>query len=149
MNKIWLSLWLGVFMFSCATEIDHLEGPAFTSNSLEKGTQFHSNGKPKQVEVFSFEGDTLLGLKEYYESGSLKIQGKVDDKGQRTGVWEAFFENGNYWSQGSYSNGVENGMKIVWYDNGNKRYQGEQVQGKPIGTWSFWNEEGEKTIKKY
>lgn len=120
-------------------------------NISRKVLEFHKNGKPKVVELYSSENGkkVIVGLEELYEEGQIKIKGDYNEKYQRQGVWKSYYMDGTEWSIGVYENGVENGEKKVWYPNGKLRYQGEIKNGKPVGTWTFWDDQGVKTEKEY
>ena len=62
--------------------------------------------------------------KEYHENGALKIEGKNDASGQRTGIWTSYYPDGTKWSESHYINGLKEGHSVTFYENGNMRYIG-------------------------
>jgi len=116
-----------------------------------KAIEFFKDGKPKLQELYSSQNGELVlfGFEELYPSGKIKITGKYTSDRKREGLWESFYEDGQAWSIGSFSKGVESGEKKVWYPNGKLRYKGEIKNDKPIGLWEFWDKKGKKTLKKY
>jgi antitoxin component YwqK of YwqJK toxin-antitoxin module len=118
---------------------------------VEKVLDKYPDGSIKAVEEYEVaEGvNKLFGYKEYYPSGKVKIEGRYNDQKQRTGLWQAFFENGNKWSIGTYTNGEENGEKRVWFENGKVRYTGQMKNNKPYGEWYVWDENGNESIKNF
>jgi len=147
-NFVWVVLL--VLMGSCS-EKKKESTIVVPQNISRKILEFHKNGKPKVVELYSDENGkkVIVGLEELYEEGQIKIKGAYNEKHQRQGVWKSFYVDGTEWSVGEYDNGVENGEKKVWYPNGKLRYQGDIKNGKPVGTWTFWDEQGIKTEKEY
>ncbi len=139
-----------VLLGSCSEE--KKESVTIASKNITRKTlEFHKNGKPKVVELYSTENGkkVIVGLEELYEEGQIKIKGAYNKKYQRQGIWRSYYVDGTEWSIGEYANGVENGEKKVWYPNGKLRYQGEIKNGKPDGIWVFWDEQGVKTEKEY
>jgi len=118
---------------------------------MEKVIEKYPDGSVKAIEEFeTLEGaQKLYGYKEFYPSGKVKIEGRYNDGKKRDGLWQAYFENGNNWSIGTYIDGKENGEKKVWYENGKVRYTGQMKEGKPIGEWNVWDEKGNVTTKMY
>jgi antitoxin component YwqK of YwqJK toxin-antitoxin module len=84
------------------------------------------------------------GLQEqYYPNGQLKMSGKINNSGQKEGIWTSYFENGKKNSESNFKNGLNDGYSMVWYPNGNVRYFGDYANGKKVGEWTFYNEKGE------
>jgi antitoxin component YwqK of YwqJK toxin-antitoxin module len=91
----------------------------------------------------SVEEVNTTGLQEqYYPNGELKMSGKLNNNGQKEGIWISYFENGKKNSESNFKNGVNDGYSMVWYPNGNVRYFGDYKDGKKVGDWTFYNEEG-------
>lgn len=85
---------------------------------------------------------------ELYPSGEVKIEGPLNSKGQKTGKWVSYLENGQKLSESNYKNDLNNGYSMVWYPSGKTRYFGDYKDGVKIGKWSFYNESGELTSEK-
>lgn len=85
---------------------------------------------------------------DYYNNGKEKMNGVIID-GQREGLWQAWYENGNLWSEAEYKKGINNGKSVTYFENGKVRYEGKFNNGKKIGEWNYYDEEGKlvKTIK--
>lgn len=117
----------------------------------KKPVEFDEMGQPTKFEVYSMENgvDMLVGLEEVYGTGQVKMKGGINSKGERNGLWEAFYEDGTNWSIGNYQNGKETGQKKVWYPNGKLRYQGLMKNDDPIGKWEFWDPTGKLSEKIY
>jgi antitoxin component YwqK of YwqJK toxin-antitoxin module len=148
------SFFVTVLILSSCTE----EKPTIIDSKISSAEEvdkvpvtFYENGRPKGFNLFGeLEGEkVLIGYEEVHENGALKINGALNTKGQRTGHWESFYEDGSLWSIGDYNKDVETGIKKTWYPNGSLRYEGEMKNGKPSGTWSFWSQDGVKTQKEY
>jgi antitoxin component YwqK of YwqJK toxin-antitoxin module len=52
---------------------------------------------------------------EYYDNGNVCIKGQKNSKGQREGIWELFYPNGNISLRTPYKGGKMNGIK-EWFD---------------------------------
>lgn len=86
--------------------------------------------------------DTTYAFKTYfYRNGKTYMSGELHN-GFRNGVWSAWDENGNLLTNGTYVDGVDQGLKTVYYLNGNKRYEGQMKSNKRVGVWKFWDEKG-------
>ena len=112
--------------------------------------------KPQRPEVVEQEFRPLIveengRYTEWYPGHQhIKISGRKNQEGQRTGVWKYFSEQGIELSITLYNNGLKEGHTIVKHPNGALRYTGEYLNDEPIGEWKFYNEEGQLIeTKKY
>ena len=78
---------------------------------------------------------------QYYTGMILRCRGDIVG-GQREGLWQYFFENGNLQAEATYVNGREEGEKRVYRENGLPYYIGRYSNGMPVGTMEFYDEEG-------
>ncbi len=85
---------------------------------------------------------------DYYENGKEKMKGSIKD-GKREGLWQAWYENGNLWSEAEYSKGINNGKSVTYFESGKVRYEGLYKEGKKVGDWKYYDEDGKlvKTVK--
>lgn len=79
---------------------------------------------------------------EYHPNGALKIEGRLNDKGERQGLWLSYYDNGIKWSESYYSAGNRDGHSITFFPNGAIRYVGEYKNDEKVGNWKFYDEEG-------
>lgn len=79
---------------------------------------------------------------EYHPNGNIKMEGRLNDEGQRQGLWIAYYENGTKWSESYYVDGIRDGHSLSFYPNGRIRYVGEYKNDVKVGTWKFYNEDG-------
>jgi antitoxin component YwqK of YwqJK toxin-antitoxin module len=56
---------------------------------------------------------------EYYSNGNVWIKGQKNSKGQREGLWEYFYENGNIERRITYKDGKEDGIEGGVDEQGN------------------------------
>ena len=56
---------------------------------------------------------------EYYSNGNVWIKGQKNSKGQREGLWEYFYENGNIERRITYKDGKEDGIEGGFDEQGN------------------------------
>lgn len=80
----------------------------------------------------------------------IKITGRKDNDGNRTGIWKYFSDQGVELSITVYTAGKKDGHTVVRYPSGMTHYVGEYENDEPVGEWKFYNEEGEVTeVKDY
>ena len=86
---------------------------------------------------------------DYYDNGKKRIKGEIKN-GLRMGLWQAWYENGNLWSECEYTDGKKNGKSVTYYENGLVRYSGFCKNDKDTGEWSYFDEKGNlvKSVKK-
>lgn len=88
-------------------------------------------------------------IKEWYPGHKqLKMSGRKDVDGKRTGTWRYYSEIGVELSVTVYNHGVRDGHIIVKHPNGAVYYVGEYLKGEPIGVWEFYDKKGERTQTK-
>ncbi|PID95540.1 MAG: hypothetical protein CSA94_01085 [Bacteroidetes bacterium] len=117
---------------------------------VEENFSTFKNGNKQVVRIYKIsKGEkTLIGEKQYYETGELKIEGTYDNN-KRHGVWKSYYKNGNLWSKGTYIQGIENGEKVVNYENGDLYYKGEVLNDKRVGKWKFIGIDGKESFINY
>jgi antitoxin component YwqK of YwqJK toxin-antitoxin module len=82
---------------------------------------------------------------EYYRNGNVWIKGQKNSKGQREGIWEIFWENGNIQWRIPYKEGKEDGIEEWFYENGNIHWRIPYKEDKIDGTQKFYDEQGNIT----
>ena len=60
-----------------------------------------------------------------------------DENGNRHGLWESYYDNGQLYFKANYVNGKEHGYWESYYDNGQLFYKGNYVNGEPHGYWDY------------
>ncbi|MCF8368453.1 MAG: hypothetical protein K9G76_05375 [Bacteroidales bacterium] len=107
----------------------------------------HPDGSPQIVKFYNNESkEKLLKEVRYWDNGNKSIEGSYKN-GLREGIWTAWHSNGTIWSTGEYKKGIEHGMKTVYHDNGQKYYEGSIMNEERTGIWRFWDKDG-KLIKE-
>ena len=113
------------------------------------------NEKPKRPEVQKEEYRPLVAEEDngryiewYPGHKQIKISGRNDKDGNRTGIWKYFSEQGVELSITVYNAGAKDGHTVVKYPNGAVHYSGEYLDDEAIGEWKFYNEEGQLTETK-
>jgi antitoxin component YwqK of YwqJK toxin-antitoxin module len=56
---------------------------------------------------------------EYHPNGNVRIKGQENSSGQREGIWEFFYENGNIRVRTPYKEGKKDGIEECFWENGN------------------------------
>ncbi len=117
---------------------------------IEENVATFKNGNKQIVKIYEMiDGKkVLIGERQYYETGELKIEGKYNND-RRHGVWKSYYKNGNLWSKGTYIQGIENGEKVVNYEDGSLYYKGEVLNNKRVGKWEFIGIDGKKSFIDY
>ncbi len=112
-----------------------------------KSTQNQISSKDSVVEL-NLETEMVAPMNEeglnidYYNNGKERMKGVIKE-GKREGLWQAWYENGNLWSEAEYKNGTNHGISVTYFESGKKRYEGKFETGKKIGIWKYYNEKGE------
>jgi len=81
-------------------------------------------------------------VKEYYESGKLKLIGNEVDN-MREGEWKAYFENGDLAGVANYLNGEATGIWIEYHENGRISVTGSFLNDMQTGEWKEFHENGQ------
>ena len=55
-----------------------------------------------------------------------------NEKGEKHGVWESYYDNGQLFYRGNYVNGQRHGLWESYYPNGQLHYQQEYNMGKEV-----------------
>ncbi|MCB9224667.1 MAG: hypothetical protein R2780_00080 [Crocinitomicaceae bacterium] len=131
--KFYLHIALVLFLISCSDE--EKKGIVEIETSIDESEIV----KPEIVDTISKPGETV----EYHPNGAVKIRGKLNEMGQREGLWISYYDNGVKWSESYYVNGILDGHSLTFFPNGKVRYVGEYKNGEKSGTWKFYDELGE------
>ena len=100
---------------------------------LEKQIDFCLEDKTMQREHWAFcrayekfksletttESEELTPYIEYHDNGNVCIKGQKNSKGQREGIWELFYENGNIERRTPYKEGKRDGIEEWFHKNRN------------------------------
>ena len=79
--------------------------------------------------------------KEFYPSGSIKMEGENRDE-KSVGDWTYYFKGGEVQAKGSFDNGLRIGEWIYFHPNGEEAIVGKFEEGKEIGIWRHYHEDG-------
>ncbi len=85
---------------------------------------------------------------EYYSNGKVFLKGQENSKGQREGIWEWFYENGNIRMRTPYKEEKIDGIEECFWENGNIRIRTPYKDGKEDGIEEEFDEQG-NIIKTY
>jgi len=78
-----------------------------------------------------------------YDNGNKKIEGSYKD-GLLDGLWTVWYEDGQKFQEQSFKNGIPDGLSTKWNENGQKASEGTYKNGKLDGLWTSWYENGKK-----
>jgi len=122
----------------------------FLALSLLLWTSCGGDTKPQKPAVVKEENRPLVveddngKYTEWYPGhNQIKISGRKDKDGNRSGIWKYFSEQGVELSITLYNKGLKDGHTVVKHPNGAVHYTGEYFNDEPIGEWKFYNEMGQ------
>jgi uncharacterized protein len=97
----------------------------------------------KRINQYDYEGNKTGIWEEYWSNGELLSKGsyKNDD---RNGYWETYYDNGNLYSKGSYKDGKRDGYWEEYYDNGKIWFKGDYKNNELIKKLSITEEQNKK-----
>ena len=76
---------------------------------------------------------------EYYSNGNVCIKGQKNPSGQREGIWEWFYENGNILCRTPFKDGKWDGIEILWNKDGEIKEINHYRKGKLTETY-LWED---------
>ncbi len=83
---------------------------------------------------------------ESYPNGKLKKRTNyqsVNDGGERHGLSEWYYENGQLWQKRSWKDGKQHGLEEVYHENGQLWQKRSWKDGKKHGLWETYDENGQ------
>jgi antitoxin component YwqK of YwqJK toxin-antitoxin module len=86
---------------------------------------------------------------EYYDNGNVWIKGQKNSSGQREGLWEYFWENGNIHYRIPYVGGKMDGIEELFYENGNINWRTPYAGGEVHGIEEYLDEQGNITQTRH
>ena len=126
---------------------------------LEKQIDFCLEDKTMQREHWAFcrayekfksletttESEEPTPYIELRDNGNVWIKGQYNSKGQREGIWETFYLNGNISTRTPYVEGGEDGIDEMFYENGNIRCRIPFKGGRRDGIQTYYDIQGNIT----
>jgi antitoxin component YwqK of YwqJK toxin-antitoxin module len=91
------------------------------------------------------ENEELTPYIEYYSNGNVRVKGQKNSVGQREGIWEYFYPNGNIEGRIPYKEGKMDGIVELFYPSGNIYRRTPYVEGKEDGIAEEFDEQGNIT----
>lgn len=132
--KFYLILLAFAGLFACTSE----------AQKEEKGNKEKEDPKEKlEAKTDGVQSDGAY--REFYENGNVKIEGFLNQKGEKSGLWRGYAKQGWLQSEILYVRGKKNGHAVVFYPNQQPKYIGEYKDDIKIGKWRFYDEEGNLT----
>lgn len=93
-------------------------------------------------EQFTFKNGVLHGESlSWYKNGKLRRKGYYH-KGQISGKWTFFDEDGNQTIEANYKQDILHGSYISLYSNGRIKEKGQFDGNKPKGKWVMYDQNG-------
>ena len=78
---------------------------------------------------------------EYWDNGNVMVKGQLNSVGQREGIWEEFFKNGNIRRRTPYVGGEKDGIVEWFYENGNIYWRIPYKEGERDGIEEEFDEQ--------
>ena len=124
-----------VFLFACQPKLEELV------------SETYPDGKAKRIQYFKGEGDQRYLARDVflYPDGTKKVEGWYNQAGKKDGKWTYWYQDGKKWSEGYFTNGIDDKLRTTWHENGQMHYRGKYNKGKRVGTWKFYDENGKVT----
>ncbi len=94
-------------------------------------------------EQFTFKKGVLHGEAiAWYKNGKLRRKGSYC-KGQISGKWEFWDEQGKKIIEAHYKEDILNGTYVALYANGRIKEKGEFADNRQTGKWAYYSENGQ------
>jgi antitoxin component YwqK of YwqJK toxin-antitoxin module len=102
----------------------------------------YNNAQPMvdgvRINQYDIDGNKTGMWESYWDNGDLESKGSYKN-GKEEGYWETYHYNGQLESKGNYMDGVRDGYWEIYFDNGNLWYKGGYRDGLKDGIWeSYW-----------
>ena len=81
-----------------------------------------------------------MTLTNWYESGQKKSEGSCSD-GKENGLWTWWYENGNKELEKNYKDNKLDGVSTSWHESGEKRSEQNFKHGKMVGSYTAFETE--------
>jgi hypothetical protein len=91
------------------------------------------------------ESEELTPHIKYWDNENVSIKGQRNSKGQREGLWEWFYPNGNIEIRTPYKEDKKDGIEEWFWYNGNIVQRIPYKEGKKDGIQTFYDEQGNIT----
>jgi antitoxin component YwqK of YwqJK toxin-antitoxin module len=75
--------------------------------------------KFKSLETTAESEELTPHIEYYFQNGNVLVKGQKNSKGQREGIWEWFYKNGNIKRRTSYKEGNMDGIEEEFDEQGN------------------------------
>lgn len=82
---------------------------------------------------------------DHYAGGRVRVAGRYDADGLRTGVWRTWYPDGRPAREVEYDGGVRQRAFREWHPNGRAKTDGFYLAGERDGRWRRWDETGRLT----
>jgi hypothetical protein len=83
--------------------------------AYEKFKSLETTTESEELTPQIAESEELTPDIKYFDNGNVRIKGQNNSKGQREGIWEFFYENGNIKARTPCKEGKEDGIE-EWFD---------------------------------
>lgn len=85
---------------------------------------------------------------QYHSNGNVYVKGQENSKGQREGLWEEFYPNGNIKWRTRFKEGEKDGLWEGFYKNGNIHWRIPYKGGNRDGIVEWFDEQGNITLTR-
>jgi antitoxin component YwqK of YwqJK toxin-antitoxin module len=85
----------------------------------------------------------------YHNNGNVLVKGQENSVGQREGIWEYFWNNGNIQARIPYVGGKVDGIIECFYTNGNIESRTPYKEGNMDGIEEWFDKQGNITETRH
>ncbi len=121
---------------------DYYDKPDKNGRKILKSSGSFVDGKPVG-EHREYTSDGKANKSRIYDmQGNLTGEGKVNDEGEKIGLWKYYFSTHELKSKGKYKKNKRNGKWIYYYKTGKIEQKGVFLNGKFAGNWKWYFPDG-------
>ena len=111
------------------------DGINFEINLIERENVFYTKDTH---ELYSGKVFSL------YDDQKIKSEGTIEDGKMIHKTESKWYENGQKNFEGTYRNGLKEGLNTSWKENGEKSFESNYTNHKRNGPWMSWYDNGQK-----
>ena len=126
---------------------------AVTHSCESKKIQYFEEEKISSIEIYMNDLHSVLSLEEFKEyvlssAQRIWIFNEKVRRGAKQEKWTEWYENGQKRAEGTYKDGMPDGLWTSWDENGQKSTEGTYKDGELDGLWTGWYENGQKRAER-
>ncbi|MCK5823292.1 MAG: hypothetical protein KAG95_04765 [Bacteroidales bacterium] len=121
---------------------EYYDKPDKNGKKVLKSSGSYVEGKPVG-EHREYDSEGKANKSRIYDmQGNLSGEGKVNEEGEKTGLWKFYFSTKEIKAKGKYLKNKKNGKWTYFYKTGETEQKGVFSKGKLAGNWKWYFPEG-------